>query len=419
MCKSSSPPPPDYTPLMKASEHAADVAAQISREQLAENRRQYEDTKQILAPILSQNLQNMRQSSQQAADYFNYLKRFSRPSEKMMMAEAFGLDPQDIAALDAIQPEKTAPQEPIMSPSRTIDVPTQSIEMVPEKGAIKGSDLLKRGVDFQSFSYDMDGGFGGQWTGVNPIKPDVYYIKSGDNSWTRAQVVPKIKEGTKAVTIPGAPIPGTGGPATGLITKAIPVADLYAKSREKSLGRRNYDASQAIADTRAGTAQQQQQLIRMALRYGWSPQKVAAMAATGAAANVQNQVQAANAARIKREQLDWAKKLDVAGLYRNLPGASTAAYGAAAQAGQVAANARQNAVNQYMQGVNQANAINMQGQGLRIKGLGNVLDAQTGYAKAIASQPGFDVGGFLGNGAKLLGALKDVGGLSGAAALLS
>jgi len=80
--------------------------------------------------------------------------------------------------------------------------------------------------------------------------------------------------------------------------------------------------------------------------------------------------------RQQAQQMGYARKLDVAGLGRGLPGASTAAYGGATGAGNAAANSFMAPGNQFTQGF--GSGANMVGQGLQMQnqGLGQIVNAQ-------------------------------------------
>lgn len=83
-----SPAPPDYTPVAAASKEAAEIGAQLGREQLAENRRQYEQNMAVARPIIEAQSGLMTQSIEQGDDYFNYMKNTFRPLEGQMVADA-------------------------------------------------------------------------------------------------------------------------------------------------------------------------------------------------------------------------------------------------------------------------------------------------------------------------------------------
>ena len=96
-----SPAPPDYTPVAAASKEAAEISAQLGREQLAENRRQYEQNMAVARPIVEAQSGLMAQSIEQGDDYFKYMKNTFRPLEGQMVAEARaagGKDEQEAAA---------------------------------------------------------------------------------------------------------------------------------------------------------------------------------------------------------------------------------------------------------------------------------------------------------------------------------
>ncbi len=107
-------------------------------------------------------------------------------------------------------------------------------------------------------------------------------------------------------------------------------------------------------------------------------------------------------ARERAQQTGYARKLDAAGLGRNLSGASTAAYGSAVNAGNSAGANYQSAGLNHMAGMNQGAGTIGQGQNMQLSGLGNVLNSQTQMAIS-------------GNENSMLG---DIGGLMGGAAAM-
>lgn len=135
-------------------------------------------------------------------------------------------------------------------------------------------------------------------------------------------------------------------------------------------------AARAAADARVGQTQQANMLVRQGLRYGYAPAKMLSAAGTMAGANASTVAGAMTGARDKEKALGVAKKLDVAGLYRGMPGASTGAYGAAINAGNSAVNNSTTVGNGLTAGTAAAGGLVMQGQGMRLQGLGNVLNSQ-------------------------------------------
>jgi hypothetical protein len=89
-----------------------------------------------------------------------------------------------------------------------------------------------------------------------------------------------------------------------------------------------------------------------------------------------NRAAAMTGARERAENLGYARRLDVAGLGRNLPGISTAAYGGATGAGSAAAGTYMAPGNQFMTGMGQGAGTIGTGLSMRNQGLSNILSTQ-------------------------------------------
>lgn len=212
------------------------------------------------------------------------------------------------------------------------------------------------------------------------------------------------------------------------------------------------DVGRAVADARMGQTSATNAALRQAMRYGLSvpgtvgsltsgqASQIAAAAnntrnsavdsyralvgqgiglkrdafSTGQAATLDSMnkgeqaLRAGRDMRIQNESLDWAKKLDVTGLARGMPGASQGAYSVATNAGNSAAS-NQMAPGQAMQGaMAQSASTQLNGRQIAQQGLTGVLNAQTSYANA--NQGGSDLAGLgalLGGGARLATAFSD------------
>lgn len=181
-----------------------------------------------------------------------------------------------------------------------------------------------------------------------------------------------------------------------------------------SESRQQVAADKAVADSQGGYTRAINQAIRQGRRYGVDP-----IATTGVMAvqQAQNTAAAAGVAREKEKNLGYAKKLDVAGLYRGLPGASTAAYSASTNAGNSAVQ-NQMAPGAALQSGMAAGANTVgQGQQLNLQGNLGILNAQTSFANsqnAMYSQMGDSglggLGSALGGFASLASAAKTAGG---------
>ena len=100
-------------------------------------------------------------------------------------------------------------------------------------------------------------------------------------------------------------------------------------------------------------------------------------------------------ARQQAEQLGYARRMDAAGLGRNLAGASIAAYQGATQAGTSAGGMYQSAGNQFQQGLSNAGST-----------YGNMANIQGGVYRS-SLESGLDVGGLLQGGAAMYTAFSD------------
>ncbi len=193
-------------------------------------------------------------------------------------------------------------------------------------------------------------------------------------------------------------------------SKAQPVEDALnadamaagteAKQQEK--------VDRAVADSQGGFTRAINQTIRAGKRYGMEP-----VAATGAMTVQQaaNTAGAATMARDKEIALGTAKKLDVAGLYRGMPGASQGAYTVANQSGNSAVNNSTTVGTGMVAGTGTAAGLTMQGQGMKVQGLGSALNAETAAYNAGQNQSSSlgGIGSLLGGGASMLGTAKSLG----------
>lgn len=130
-------------------------------------------------------------------------------------------------------------------------------------------------------------------------------------------------------------------------------------------------------------------------------------------ANASTLAQAANRAglmsntRNQAEQMGYARKLDAAGLGRNLSGASLGAYQGATNSGTAAGSSLQSAGQNYMGNMAIGAGTIGQGQQMNLQGLSSVLNAQT--QTYINTQDSFlsDLGGLMGGAASLFTAFSD------------
>lgn len=145
---------------------------------------------------------------------------------------------------------------------------------------------------------------------------------------------------------------------------------------------RNSLATKAAADSGVAFNRTRQANERAMASMGVNPNSARFQGIGSQAALMQsaNRAGAMTGARERAQQTGYARKLDAAGLGRNLSGASTAAYGSAANAGNSAGANYQSAGLNHLTGMGQGASTIGQGQSMNITGLSNVLNNQTKYA---------------------------------------
>lgn len=232
---------PDYTPMAQASEEAARIGAELGREQLAESRRQYEENRAAIAPILAAQKGIMDSTKQQGDDYYQYQTNTFRPLEQKIVADAMNFDTEGYREGQA----------------RSASLDVQRAMANSEAQSARAMAAM----------------------GVNPNSGRFAGMKRANSLQTAAM--------------------------------------------------------------RAG-------------------------AATGA--------------RTQAEAMGYARKMDAAGLGRNLPGASTGAYQVAVGAGNSAAGNQMAPGAQLLNGMAQGSGTIMQGQAQHIQGLSGILGSQTSMA---------------------------------------
>lgn len=177
-------------------------------------------------------------------------------------------------------------------------------------------------------------------------------------------------------------------------TKAQPVEDaLNAEAMAAGSTQKQDEAvARAVADSQGGYTRALNQGLRQAKRYGINPANVASASVQQAA----NTAAAATGARDREIALGTAKKLDVAGLYRGMPGASTGAYNSATHAGNSAVNNSVVPGQQLQAGTISSAGIATEGGRMRMTGAAQILNAnQAAYNAQLQSSSASSAG--LGN----------------------
>lgn len=291
--------------------------------------------------------------------------------------------------------------------------------------------------------------------------PNAYYVKNANGTYSKVAAKDKIVEGSKTINVdaPAQTVPnyeiGETPETDALIAKLTAQAserkkleDATARGKITDLStqlatrvgesdvdvynrnKANIDAEsgQAVADARSGFANSMNTAIRQGIRYGFSGDKLAAAANAQTTDQATKQATAANTTRkaatntmyqrgigeasqllsgantdrsnkIQDESINTAKKLDVAGLYRNLPGASQGAYSLSLNAGNSAVQNNAQAGTNLLNASQGAAGIVQNGLNTQVNGLGQIVGSQTSIANANS-----------GNDAGVWGTLGQVGG---------
>lgn len=165
-------------------------------------------------------------------------------------------------------------------------------------------------------------------------------------------------------------------------------------------------AQQAAADAARAFEGTQAMTSRGLSRMGVAPGSGAAQAQMNqnAIALASQRAGAMTGTRQQAEQLGYARLLDAAGIGRNLPGASTAAYGAATQAGSAGLQSAMMPGAQLSAGMGGAAQTMLAGTGQQIQGRGALFQGQTNLAAGALSNLYGMQGAMLGAGGTLGGA---------------
>lgn len=163
-------------------------------------------------------------------------------------------------------------------------------------------------------------------------------------------------------------------------------------------------AGRAVADVRKGRTSAINAAIRAGLRFGMSSNKIGTGVLGDAGAAGSAEAAAANAGRTQEKATGWAKKLDVAGLMRGLPGASQGAYSVALNSGNSAVDNTMKPGNALLAGNMGGASLIGQGQQFNMSGNQAILGAnQAAYNSQVQanSANSAGLGNLLGMGMKL------------------
>ncbi len=163
-------------------------------------------------------------------------------------------------------------------------------------------------------------------------------------------------------------------------------------------------ARKAVADLESAQAREQVQSDRAMASMGVNPNsgRFAGMNRMQAIMNAGTRAGAATNARERADALGFAKRMDVVGIGRNLPGASSASYQVATGAGNSAVGNQMAPSGQLLNGMAQGAGITGQGLQMKQQGLSTIAGLQSqNYNAALANDSG---------GSGLVGLMGTLGG---------
>lgn len=157
-------------------------------------------------------------------------------------------------------------------------------------------------------------------------------------------------------------------------------------------------ARKAAADLEGAQASEQAQSERAMAAMGVNPNsgRFAGLNRARTVMNAGARAGATTNARERADALGFAKRMDVAGIGRNLPGASTAAYGVAVNSGNSAMGNQMAPGGQLLGGMSGAAGMTSQGLGMQQSGLSTISGLQSNNYNAALSNDSSGLGGFMG-----------------------
>lgn len=189
-----------------------------------------------------------------------------------------------------------------------------------------------------------------------------------------------------------------------------PAEDSLARDANEfsTVGARERFAGQAATDLEQAQANEEAQANRSMTAMGVNPNsgRFAGLKRIGSVMQSADRAGAMTNARIKADALGTAKRMDVAGLVRGMPGAATSAYSVATGAGNSATGNNMAPGAELTRGMTTSANMTASGLNMNNSGLTSILNSQTGSYNAGLSNPGLDVGGLMKGGAALYTAFR-------------
>lgn len=340
---------PDYTPVAQASKESAELMAQLGREQMAEAKRQYDQDYALAQQVVGAQMGLMDQARRQGDFYFDYFRSRAVPLEDQMLREA------SAASADQYAPLRQAVVDRMEEAKRALQDKTSAYE-----------DELRGDIDLYT---------GGSKGVYDRYGRDIDYDVALSLADTRAGQTNALNQAIRQARRYGAAVDPTAA-YLGLM-QASQNASAATNARINSLNNYRNLVGQGIG-LKQGLFSTVMPYYDQALNYG---------------------VNAAKANRdmtLQDDSIAWAKKLDMSGVYRGMPGNSQGAYGLAVGAGNAAVANQQAPGAKYLSGMGQGIGTIGMGQQMQLQGLSSILGSQTNMYNAALANQGAGLGGLLG-----------------------
>lgn len=392
------------------SKEAQDAMIALGKDQLAETKRQYDQSYAVSKSVADKQLELMDQAKTQGDDYYNYMVSKQRPVEDALQAQAL-LDTgtQDKAMRDQIleASNRAAAGTADRAGQLKLDVNSivrEAVNFVNDQSNAVSSQASANAGKLRSLA---DTFYGQQNKDIDTYKlgnqgiQDLYRAdidadvnnavadaRAGQAQATNSAVRQALRYG---VSIPAATSALTTSQAQAIASAANGTrnasTDKYRGLIADGIGmRQNAFGASSTAISNANNSEASAAAAALAAKNNAVAQGLGSIVdSLGTSTNMANlsdsqKVAALTTNRdlfIQDTSKDWAKKLDVAGLYRNIPSASQGAYGTANNAGNSAVSNTIAPSAIYNQGA--ASGANTTGSGyqMAINGLGGALNSQT------------------------------------------
>lgn len=360
----------DTRPLADASMYASQISDQLGREQIAEAKRQYDLNMDVARPIVDAQTGLMNQAIVQGNDYYDYNKSTFRPIEQSLANDAmYGTDPYT----DMVVPEYRSTQRQV---AKTV---------YDTNGTVDTSAIDARLAALADVEVPQAKKSGKYVTNQKEI--DAAKAKNTELAAQRESLMRDRDALLKTKISTPRTIYET---VTDDNSAAIAAAQAQNARNQSVKANIEAEASRAGADVQRGLANMQSQNARAMRSMGVNPNsgRFAAMKVGEGLQGAAMKAAAQTNSRQKGVQLDYAKRLDSAGLARGLSGASQGAYGVALNSGNSAVANQMQPSGQLLSGMQAGAGTINQGNQTMVQGLGTALNAQTQAAIASAQNSG-------------------------------